>query len=370
MELKGVASDLLSHLFLLGAAAIIEQDEEIISPATITWKDPTTMQLSTLDGAIDFDDLANAIWRYKEKTLSERDLLERTITIDIRSNTQSDAQPKNHSPISPRVASSLSDTEWKAYFTTRTQIIDGLIRPNVLITRLACSLGYPSYWSASENGKDKALNLYHGASTWEMASRKSGREFIINKYLKMLNYIAPLTVDDIAARLTFTITDSKKEKGNACGFHKPESVGCTDVLIAWIAYHGIACFPTRPVVNCTALFGSLSTGVIVMRKDHRRVFFTLPITNQPVTLARYLSLCRSSSLYRATRWAFDVETSPQCTSMLSSSVAPIARDIIFLNDHQVHQIALFERYEDDSSKQSVEYWALPGRIATLPSLEA
>ncbi len=354
MKLSRNSSDMLSQMELLGIASILNEDDDIDESIVISWVNPRVMSVSTIHGELEEDTVAASIWKFKEQMVAVRDVLSKKILIGGR----------NHSPLSPRISKSFTDKEWANYFLSRCEAIDSTASSIPLVTNLAGSLGYPCYWGHDRKGNPDFSNLDLGASVWEMSARNSGSEFMINKYIKLLDTIAPLTTDEIADRISGRAVDSAGETRNACGFRRP---GSADVLLSWVAYQAISCFPTRPVVHGMFSCGSLSTGVIREKSGRRSsMLFVLPINQRPITVERYLAICRCSSIYRLGRWL--VQNSDQRSLLESTLPIEMRGDASWLLSHQVDCIATYERYVGGSAS-CPEYWSLPGNIHALPSTE-
>lgn len=347
MRLKGSVNDLLAHMEMLGLARILEWDNQTDGTITVYWPDPRTMEIGLLGRELSLGQVAAAVRRYLQKVNAEMDDLEKSVIIG----------GKEHSPFSPRVAKELSREEWKQYFDCRSNAVDALEKRNPLFVSLLGALGSASYWPAKNDSKKASPNLDLGASLWEMAPRNSGSEFMRNKYLKLFKLIADLSPEDISQRLSGEVVESRKETRNPCGFRCP---GKSDLLMSWIAYQGISCFPTRAVTeggsrNHDAL--SVGTMEVHLPNDQQSTYFVLPVPTRQITLSRYLACCR----YQGLCIQAEGLVSPSSTALDTPACATSAE---WLKRHGIGHVAMFLRHKG-GTKNCPEYWAEPGRVAPL-----
>jgi len=344
VKLPGTVDDLFSHMELLGLARILEQSDTVKGPVLLGWESPETMTIDTADGNLDSTLLAVSVRQFIELTASQREILGQEIQIS----------GKLHSPLSPRVAHAFTPEEWTEYFRCRQHIVDRIEPENPLMASLVGCLGSPSYWTRLTGTKEEQ-KVDQGASRWEMAPRNSGSEFFRSKYEKLLGYIESLEVQEIIDRILRKYLKNNGENENACGL-RPTAPA--DSLLSWICYQGISCFPTRPIASGRSGRDSASTGVLEPAKgQHERVAFVLPIFSRPITIDRYLCVCRYAGLY-------------EITGAMRHGENHISPDLVlkkrWLTDHQVEGIAWFAR-NVGGTKNCPKYWALPGNIIELES---
>lgn len=339
MKLKISATDMLSHMELLGLAQIIRfygnrPSDEGLCTVQLWWDDPETACLGWGTGPDDLSlyQAAEAVLKYMKELGAHDVALRETMEID----------GKKGSPLSPRVGingKSKIDV-WKKYYTTRHDVSDEMGQS--LFSDLLGSLGQAAYWCKSRKGDSRPDG---GASLWEMAPRNRGAEFVTNKYLKMLDFSSRLSVEEIEERLCNQGRGRVYEENklrNPCGFRPP--LGC-DELISFIAMNGISAFSTRPV--SFGAVGSRSDAVVLngMANALGQTFFVLPLFESPVALERCLAVCRSEALVAAAIGAIS-----EAADLASGS---------WLRAHGANYVAVFERFTGGTDN-CPEYYARPG----------
>ncbi|MEE8722132.1 MAG: hypothetical protein SOI38_03940 [Eggerthellaceae bacterium] len=345
MKMSGSARDFFSHMKLLGLAAIVssyptEGGVDSLSPVTVWWESPDTMVLSSLTHDVSVEQAAACVRAYLDDLARDEKMIRQTVKVG----------GKDHSPLSPRIAKSLTDQEWTMYQGVRQEIIDHAEGNEPLFARLVNALGFPAYWSTSLEGAKGKLNLDSGASQWEMAPRNSGSEFMKNKYLEHVRACEQLSVDDIAARIRGDEADDCGKDRNASGLHAPAYL---DVLMSLVALSGIALFPTA--MATTGQVGSVSTAVTTQRANGRKqTHFVLPIVNRAVTIERYQAICRNASVYRIANAAFQSSQVDVTDSLAEASAS-------WLHAHDVDHVVAFQRFVGGSDS-CPEYYALEGEI--------
>ena len=355
MRMHGSVRELLSHMEMVGLASIVSAMQERSSgpgrrPVVLGWEAPDTMSVSFAgEEELTVDTAASCVREYLDLLASQDDVIRRCVTV----------AGNPHSPLSPRIAKSMTAEEWSSYQDARDGIIDEVEGENPLFTSLVGALGFPAYWSTGLTGQKGKLDLDLGASSWEMATRNSGNEFMKTKYLDLLlTACSKLSIQEIAERIRGEVTDDLGKDRNSCGLHAPASL---DALMSWVAITGISAFPTRPVTAGSV--GSISTAVLKTRVDGRkRTYFVLPVTERPVTLTRYESLCRCAGLYRAADRS--LERSAQSRSHDTALDASPEQSELWLRAHGVRYIATFQRFIGGSAS-CPEYYALAGSLARV-----
>lgn len=345
MKMNGSVRDLFSHMKLLGLAAIVssyptEGEVGPLSPVTVWWESPDTMVLSSLAHDVSIEQAASCVRAYLDGLAHDEKMICRTVKVG----------GKDHSPLSPRIAKSLTNQEWAMYQGVRHEIIDHEQHNDPLFARLVNALGFPAYWSMTLDGAKGKLNLDSGASQWEMAPRNSGSEFMKNKYLEHMRACAQLSVDDIAERIRGDKTDDCGKDRNASGLHAPAYL---DVLMSLVALSGIALFPTA--MATTGQVGSVSTAVATQWVNGRKqTNFILPIVNRAVTVERYQAICRNASVYRIGNAALQGSRMGVADALAQTAAS-------WLHAHDVDHVVTFQRFVGGSSS-CPEYYALEGEI--------
>jgi hypothetical protein len=348
MRMHGSARDLLSHMELLGLASIISsvrlhEGSHDGMPVTIGWESPDTMVIDAIGDQITIDGAAEDVRTYLDLLHDERDAISRDVSVG----------GKAHSPLSPRIAKDMTQTEWQSYQYARNDIIDQVEPENPLFASLIAALGFPAYWSGGLSGQKGKLDLDQGASKWEMAARNSGSEFMKNKYRELVRKCDSFSAEEIASHIRGDVIDDMGNDRNSCGLHAPASI---DALMALIALNGISLFSTRPVTSGSV--GSISTGVLITRANGRKsTFFVLPVANGLTTLAKYVSVCRYSGLYEVANHLV------QGRGRLQEEVS-LGKQLAWLKAHRVDHIAIFNRYVG-GSPSCPEYYALEGALSSV-----
>lgn len=345
MNLKVSANNLFSHMLVLGIGSILDEDQKINAPVSLYWNSPEEAVILANGEDIEVGAVSEVVGRFLDLVEENEPCLDAFVEVS----------DKPHSPLSPRIAKSLTNQEWSNYFSSRRAILDLSDESLPLFSELVCSLGFPCYWSDSSTVRSLQGNLDIGASTWEMAPRNSGSEFMKSKYFKMFRTVSRLDGSAIASRLEGKEFDSVNELRNACGFHSP---GAEDVLLSWIALHGIASFDVRPVTRgaCSSLVsGVVQDGVT------KALYFALPVPFEPITLQRYRAICRFSGMYRI---AWGIVSGRSDADARFGTNAPSSSDAEWLQAHNVTALALFRRKKAGTAN-CPEYYAMEGSVHLL-----
>ena len=353
MRINVSSKSLFSHMEMLGLASILEQDEMIVAPICVHWESPHVAIISSVGKDITLEEAAEAVRRYVINLLDYKSDIAREIIIGSTDKKEG----ISHSPLSPRISHSFSAIEWADYFRVRREVLDKTGGALPLFSNLVCSLGFPCYWSSLSALRSNQGKVDLCSSAWEMAPRNSGSEFMKNKFLKQLELIRLLEPDDIAKRLCGAEFDSAGEDRNACGLHAP---GMEDVLVSWIALHGISCCDVRPVTSGSCR--SLTSGVLrIRRRGFNKVFFVLPVPMVAVTLSRYIAAIRYEGLYRVAASQIDGIRWQNGYSTNQVQAPGHHREIDWLVKHGMGAIAYFER-KRAGSDSCPEYYALEGEM--------
>jgi hypothetical protein len=353
MKLNLSVNDLFNHMLVLGLAQIVEEEMPEAGHATVCWPDPQTAEIGWLNGEdLSIGEAAEAVWDFKEKILSYVGPNGDGTAIDGTIQIRGAKKARDCSPLSPRIANKPDFTEavWHSYFGTRNKILDSMDEVSPLFVKLARALGFPAYWSEISGISTRRDDVRLSVSLWDMTPTNGGGEFYSRKYFKLLTTrMRSLTREDIAERIQgdrLDIQNSSQSAEYAAGLHRPAS---TDGCLSWIAYHGIALFPARPVTNGSCV--SVTLGVI---DKGRKQEFVLPIPDKPVTLGRYAAVSRYDGLYVL---AAELQTNQNAGNLM-------AQDVAWLVAHNVTHIITFKRFKDTSGKNP-EYYALGGHVFTI-----
>lgn len=350
MELNLSVDDLFNHMLVLGLAQIVEEEMPEKGHVTVCWPDPQTAKIGLLNGGdLSIEKAAKAVWSFKEKILSHVSPNGGGVAIDGTIQVTGAKGVRDCSPLSPRVVTNKSDfTEdaWRSYFETRNDILDSMDETSPLFVKLARAFGFPTYWSEISGVRSRRNDVTLSVSLWDMTPRNGGREFYSQKYLKLLTTcMRSLTETDIAERILGNQLDAKSDE-YAAGLHQ---LLLTDRCLSWIAYHGIALFPARPVTNGTCV--SVTLGVI--DKEGKKEF-VLPIPDKPITLDRYAAVSRYDGLYVLAAKLLG----------MNQNADHLMEQAAWLVAHGITHIITFERFKDDSGK-CPKYFACEGHVSTI-----
>lgn len=357
MEMSLEADDLFSHMVLLGLAHMVRWDKH--SPVVINWKSPELAVIDCEPSGLNIEEASLAVWNYKELIKFELPVISCDVEIISKKlppkNKTVEDKLAQHSPLSPRIGA-LSDDDLCSYYKTRHAIVDSIGSDNGLLSEVIGGLGSASYWARKQKETDK-LVPDGGASKWEMADRRRGDEFFRSDYLDIFNkHIAGYSLECVREHLQgHKVTEDKESY--TCGFSIPSK---KDVLRAWVAYHGFAAFPTRPVTRYPRR-SSLSSSTVEV--EGGKTWFVLPAPKEPITLERYLSVCRSDALIDTARAYVSGKDEQPCARQRLSS-----KHHEYLHSHGVDYIVLFEKNVHKASKSDTSYWALPGKCIAIDKI--
>lgn len=280
----GESTSALTHLALLGAAAIVRAglpDADV----TVCWRNDDGWR-----AVLDVVDVAEAsIGALVAEHATRRTKPDSWVGEDI------DHEGRVTAVFSPRIKVAGSREAWEALQEHRLNGIDSLPQgaDGDLDRRLIQSLGEPAYWRRGPNG----YRADDGASRLEMKTRNRGEEFVQNRLRLLATAVSARTNSAVVDGLTgFARRDevgkNKADSRTATGFAGP---GPVDNAVAWCALWGISQFPVIPQVDGR----SDTCGFVSGRGVESALAIPMPI--RPVTPARMRSLMLGRHVVLAAR---------------------------------------------------------------------
>lgn len=282
--LAGDSNSALTHLALLGAAAIVRAglpDADV----TVCWQNDGGWR-----AVLDVADLSGAsIGAVVAEHAGRRIKPDSWVGEDI------DHEGRVTAVFSPRIKVAGSREAWEKLQERRLNGIDALPMglDGDLDRRFIQSLGEPAYWRTGPNG----YRADEGASRLEMKTRNRGEEFIQNRLRLLATSVSARSNSDVIDGLTgSTLRDevgkNKADSRTATGFTVP---GPVDNAVAWCALWGISQFPVIPQVSSR----SATCGFISGRGVESALAIPMPIW--PVTPARMRALMLGRHVVAAAR---------------------------------------------------------------------
>ena len=274
----------------------------------------------------------------------------------------------NRSPLSPRIGKLADQKAFRDRERVRRPLIDGLLAHDWLTRRFLGALGRPVDWAVNDQ---KEIVPDRGASAWEMKTRNRGEEFVQNRLKKLAQAVAAR--DDHAVTRGLLGVSVLDESGKntldsrtGTGLHAPRP---TDSARAWAALWGISAFPVQPVTGQSEPTRQSSTTAGALRLSGGKVWFFIPVAEEPQTVAALRAVIRSGALARQALVAVRASA--------SASRSATSRDFDWLEEHGIRQFVLFDRAKSDNAK-APELYALPGRTVqtarippvTVPRLQS
>lgn len=273
LTLGGDAESALTHLALLGAAAIVQAGLPG-ADVTLHWRSDNGWRavLDVADvseariGAVVTD---HAIARVKPDSWVNADITH---------------EGRPTAVFSPRIKVATSAESWRELQDHRWRGLDAMASDieGALDRRLIQALGEPAYWRPSPTG----IRADDGASRLEMKTRNRGEEFVQNRLRPLAVAVASRSSDQVVAGLTgIAVRDeagkNKADSRSGTGLTGP---GPVDNAMAWCALWGISQFPLIQRVTSR----SSTCGFITGKRPTAGL--AIPMTLWPVTPARMRSI--------------------------------------------------------------------------------
>ncbi|MGW5317960.1 hypothetical protein [Nocardia thailandica] len=280
VELPGSIDSALTHFALYGAAAIWEDDSASIR---LRWTESRSPRAQLISSSGTAEGLAQAVHRHASAHAAPDSWVQQSHHHEGRDTAT----------FSPRIKVATTTAGWLELQRRRHVAMDTLAPTAALDHRMIGGLGEPASWREESSSPRPD----EGASRWEMKTRNRGEEFVGQRLAPLADVVAARTVEQVHSGLTgSTVAD---EVGNnqvgsrtATGLAKP---GPVDNAIAWCALWGISQFP---VIQHIDRQSTTPAAQVPPRRAHP-VAMHLPVTVEPITLARLRSLLLTKFLLQA-----------------------------------------------------------------------
>lgn len=286
VELAGGHELLLTHMALLGAAAILESAGN--DAVEVFWYEGHDRPIPVLSapGLTELV-LAHAVREHAKAKADEGSWLHAKANIEAPGK-----EPTLVSACTPRTRAPSSAEGWKELDRVRLEALDSM--NGSLDYRLQVGTGYRSWW-VTRNGQVRA-DL--GCSPWEMRTRNKGLEFVGDRLLPLARIVSTWDEGWIADGMcgrTRRDPHGKDSIGSrsSTGFTLP---GPTDNATAWCALWGISLFPTLPQLRD----GGTSAAWLPRWSEadrSRQLLMAMP--TRPLSLARVRAVLRGRDLIAA-----------------------------------------------------------------------
>lgn len=328
--------DAFSHLFIIGLASIVEEENPGVY-CTLHWDlDSATISTTTPMGIEDF---AKSVLSHARKYSQLRAMTsEGVYTADNSKKTS-----ETHATMSPRLSGLAEPDGWRRLQNDRKQAIDEL---NTLgESRYFGALGQPAYWSGRRSGQSHDLNADSGATRWEMVARNRGQEFVKGRLHPLAAVVAGFSSKRIVKGLDGSeihdeLAKDKSDSRTATGLHAPAA---TDNARAWCALMGVAAFPVIPSVSDER---DSTAGFFQRRGSNAKAI--LPVFADDWTLARYRSVVRSAQLLEV--------------GIAATTQSDVRSD--WLSERGVATCVVFNQFVSDN-KSAPERWLERGKIVPI-----
>lgn len=246
--------------------------------------------------------------------------------------------------LSPRVGRPTDDV-WPRWQRVRHGAINTISPEAVADSRFVGGLGEPAYWGI---GRDP-INPDFGASQWEMKTRNRGEDFVRNRLSLLAARVAQREPQAIAEGLTGERLVDEVGKGAAdsrtpTGLRPP---GPADNAMAWCALWGLSAFPVRPVAPTPANERPRSRTAGAWRGS-RSTWVAVPVSSEPVTLARLRSVIRSAALRRVANSVLPAAERPTRSIQPEVEEARVAVDRAWLTQHRVAGVTVGRKVFTDN----------------------
>lgn len=273
LTLGGDAESALTHLTLLGAAAIVQAGLPG-ADVTLQWRNDNGWR-----GVLDVHDVTEA-------TIGAvvADHAIARVKPDSWVNADIDHEGRPTGVFSPRIKVATSDDSWSELQDRRWRGIDALAGDDdgALDRRFIQALGEPAYWRPSPTG----TRADDGASRLEMKTRNRGEEFVQNRLRLLAGAVASRSSDQIVAGLTGAALrdEAGKNKADSRSGTGLTGPGPVDNAVAWCALWGISQFSLIQRVTSRSSTCGFITG------KRTAAGLAIPMAMWPVTPARMRSI--------------------------------------------------------------------------------
>lgn len=295
-KLDGSAASALSHLMLVGLAAVIEESGEHEAvfawssetmPVPVLWTELAADQIAAIVRAHAMRHTKSASWVQAEAAGGE--LRGRRLFA-----------PRAAAPKAPAVSSAESMATWKeGWGCLARERHDLLDQAGDVVTlldlRMLAGIGEPAWWRCT--GKDNQPDM--GASRWEMKTRNRGEDFVKHRLGPLAESVAARSETEVWSGLSGQrLMD---EVGGAPDSRTPTGLTLprpTDNAQAWCALWGISALPTIHTATTRVAHGhSQSPGTFPRNRVHPERA-ALPVFTSATTVSHYRAICVSEAFDR------------------------------------------------------------------------
>lgn len=301
LRLAGSVDSALSHLALVGLAAIVEDRTGVRPRVRWTEEWPSSPVLTS---ALTPDQVAETVQSHA------RDHSEAGNWLSLRVN----GGPRNGGGLFSARATALAHPEqWRDYLGQRraalvqleSDVTDPrsghLPRFRPLDEAMLVALGETAWWLVGVQGRKPD----DGGSRWEMADRGSGRDFIASRFCKLAATVAARTVPEVAEGLSGPKIVDELGKGDLSNSRTSTGLttpAATDNARAWCAFWGIAAAPTVPRLAADRpSLGVSQTAGVWPRNIEDPGHYVLPVFTINTTAGRWSSVLASAQFDHALR---------------------------------------------------------------------
>lgn len=282
LQLRGDCRTALTHMTLIGLAAILEAAG--VTDVRIDWTTALDSR-PVVCTAIGFEAAAEIVRQHALERAADASWLAAVLTVDGR----------EMGLLSPRIAVPKDQAAWQRLVDGRASRIDALVEAQAALDlQLVGALGTPAYWRERKPGD---LRPDEGASGWEMKTRNQGQDFVRHRLFPIARHVASRDVASIRAGLegtaTVDLTDDP-ESHTATGLAAP---GPTDTAAAWCALWAISQFPVVPLIRDR----SRTAGHLRLAGTRGRGWLCIPMPTEPLALPRLRSIIVSGTVERVVR---------------------------------------------------------------------
>lgn len=295
MQIAGTIESALSHMALVGLAAIV--DDCTGTRPRIRWTEDWPSR-ATLTCGLTTAEIAEAVRSHAQGHTEPGDWMTQRVV----------SGPRDGSGLfTPRAKGMTDPADWRAYLDQRRA---------TLVTQRRLEAGAPqaSRTTASEGGPPAALRPLDeamlvgmgetawwlagskrrrpddGASRWEMKTRNRGEEFIRDRLCHLAANVAARTLTRVSDGLTGlrSIDEAGKDAPDSRSSTGLTTPGPTDNAIAWCALWGIAAAPTLPTSDWDPDSRGMSQTPGTWPRDRvHPTHFGVPVFTRPATVGRW-----------------------------------------------------------------------------------
>lgn len=209
---------------------------------------------------------------------------------------------------SPRVKQ-MAEQDLAAWVSWRREELDrsGL---TPLDRRMIGALGEPAHWNY---GIEDKFNPDRGASRWEMADRRSGREFVKDRISRFARVVSQFTATEatmgVCGSRLKDLDKATDQSQTPTGFTPPRPM---DVAFAWCVMWGISATTLIPSAGRTSQTSGMPPNHFIFPANT-----VLPVSLRPITLARVRNFFRARE-FQAAAFSIDPDVRRDAGRVLST----------------------------------------------------